>query len=490
MALEFLARVRRATLALTVLAFLAGAVYANPTFGLAVLFGSLWSLTNLRVLESIGRLLFHGQLGGTLPVRDVMWTLAGIPALFLAGWALLASGFELLPLSIGFWLLFIVVVAKAGAIGLAKALDFATGRTAERPIDAVRRPLPARRAQGIVGWALLFVFAGAMSLWAFADPNPAPSSTSDPHATSTQAPAPAEHGSTDAHGATDEHAADQPAAGAHRDEHGEDYGGGATHLPTLPGVIAKLFPNAAWAQTLYKWEDLFFALLATTILVVLFRVGMRNPKLVPGRLQGAVETLATAPRDFLRNSFGPDMVRYTPFVGTIFFYILTMNYLGLVPLMKAPTSSLNTTAALAIVVFLYVLYTAVRTQGLFGYLHHLAGSPKDVVGWAVAPLMFPIELMGELIKPLSLAARLFGNIFGEDMLIALFVGIGAAIMAWQPVPVGFPIHVLFVFLALVMRAVQALVFALLSAVYLYMAQPHGDHDEEHHGAEGAQPAHA
>jgi F-type H+-transporting ATPase subunit a len=488
MALEFLARVRRTTLALTVLAFLAGAVYAKPAFGMAILFGSLWSLANLRVLESIGRLMFYGQLGGKLPVRDTAWTLGGVPALFLGGWALLAAGFELLPLSIGFWLLFLVIVAKAGAIGLAKALDFATGRTAERPIDAVRRPLPSRRAQGIVGWVVLFVFAGAMSLWAFADPNPTPQTTQDPHATSAQAPA--EHGAADAHGAADSHAADEHAAGAHGEEHGDDHGGGAAHLPTLPGVIAGLFPNAQWAQTLHKWEDLFFALLATTILVVLFRLGMRNPKLVPGRLQSFVEMLATAPRDFLRNSFGESMVRYTPFVGTIFFYILVMNYLGLVPLMKAPTASLNTTAALAVVVFLFVLYTAIRTQGLFGYLHHLAGSPKDVVGWAVAPLMFPIELMGELIKPLSLAARLFGNIFGEDMLIALFVGIGAAIMAWQPVPVGFPIHVLFVFLALVMGAVQALVFALLSAVYLYMAQPHGDHDEEHHGAEGAQPAHA
>jgi F-type H+-transporting ATPase subunit a len=112
------------------------------------------------------------------------------------------------------------------------------------------------------------------------------------------------------------------------------------------------------------------------------------------------------------------------------------------------------------------------------------------VGWLVAPLMFPIELMGEFIKPLSLAARLFGNVFGEDLLIAVFVGIGVAILGWQPVPVGFPIHVLFMFLGLIMSAVQALVFALLSTVYLFMALPHG-HEEEHHGAEsGAQPAHA
>jgi F-type H+-transporting ATPase subunit a len=147
---------------------------------------------------------------------------------------------------------------------------------------------------------------------------------------------------------------------------------------------------------------------------------------------------------------------------------------------------------MAVVVFLFVQYTAIRKQGPLGYLHHLAGSPKDLVGWLVAPVLLPIELMGELIKPLSLAARLFGNVFGEDLLIAVFVGIGVALLGWQPVPVGFPIHVLFMFLGLVMSAVQALVFALLTTVYLYMALPH-EHEEhgvdEHLGAEhGAQPA--
>jgi F-type H+-transporting ATPase subunit a len=475
MGFEFLARVRRTTVALTVLVFLAGAVYARPALGLAVFLGSLWSVANLRVLEAIGRLMLSGQLGTAIPRRDVVWTVAGVPALLLGGAVILLSGLPVLGITIGFWLLFAVIVAKAGAIGLARALDFATGRTTERPLDAVRRPLPTRRAQGLAGWALFLIFAGVLSVWAFADP--AADST---------------HGATTTHGSG---AIERTAAGAGEavhveTAHGEEHGSGL-HLLTLPGLLAALLPDAGWVQFLFKWEDAFFALLATLILVLGVRFAMRNPKLVPGRAQAAVEALAQAPRDFLVSSFGPEMARYAPFVGTIFFYILVMNYMGLVPLLKAPTASLNTTAAMAIVVFAYAIWTAIRTQGIFGYLHHLAGSPKDLVGWMVAPVLFPIELMGEFIKPLSLSARLFGNIFGEDLLIALFIGIGAAMMAWQPVPIGFPIHVLFVFLALVMGAVQALVFALLSAVYLYMAQPHGDHDEEHAGADaGAHPAHA
>src|SRR5262245_45622312 len=213
--------------------------------------------------------------------------------------------------------------------------------------------------------------------------------------------------------------------------------------------------------------------------------------MVPGRAQMLLEMAMGGARDFIVQTFGPSMERYVPFVGTIFFYILTMNWMGLVPLLKSPTASLNTTAAMAVVVFLYVQYTAIRYQGPLGYLYHLAGSPKDIVGWAVAPVLFPIQLMREFIKPLSLPARLFGNVFGEDLLIAVFVGIGAALLAWQPVPIGFPIHVLFMFLGLIMSAVQALVFALLASVYLYMALPHHEEHgvDEHLGAEhGAQPA--
>jgi L-alanine-DL-glutamate epimerase-like enolase superfamily enzyme len=72
---------------------------------------------------------------------------------------------------------------------------------------------------------------------------------------------------------------------------------------------------------------------------------------------------------------------------------------------------------LAITVFVYVQYTAIRENGLFGWLDHMAGTPRSAIEWGLVPLAFPIHLIGELAKPVSLSCRLFGNIFGEDMLL-------------------------------------------------------------------------
>lgn len=458
MGFEFLVRARRVTLALTVLAALAGVVYGGASFGLALALGSLWSLGNLLFLEAIGRLLIAGKIGRAPSWRDVMLVLGGVPMLLLGGYGILASGLSLVGATIGFWILFAVVVLKALAIAMAKTLDFATGRSAARASDAVRRPLPSRRALGLAGWAIALLFGAVFVIMAMASPEPR-ASGEKPAVEQSSAP---------------------------------EADSGVPEMPTLPSIVAKATHEAPWAKTIEEWQDPIFSLLATLILVLLVRFAFAKPQLVPGRGQMLLETAMGGSRDFIVQTFGPSMEPYVPFVGTIFFYILTMNWMGLVPLLKSPTSSLNTTAAMAVVVFLFVQYTAIRKQGPLGYLWHLAGSPKDLLGWFVAPVLFPIELMGEFIKPLSLAARLFGNVFGEDLLIAVFVGIGVALLGWQPVPVGFPIHVLFMFLGLVMSAVQALVFALLTTVYLYMALPH-EHEEhgvdEHLGAEhGAQPA--
>jgi F-type H+-transporting ATPase subunit a len=104
-------------------------------------------------------------------------------------------------------------------------------------------------------------------------------------------------------------------------------------------------------------------------------------------------------------------------------------------------------------------------------------------------MIFPLELMGELIKPISLSLRLFGNIFGEDTLIAVMVVLGvqlmgfildtvggSAIATWFP---GLPLHVPFYAVALIGSTVQALVFTLLSTIYISLMLPHG-HEEEAH----------
>ena len=188
-----------------------------------------------------------------------------------------------------------------------------------------------------------------------------------------------------------------------------------------------------------------------------------------------VEALYNFIVDILGPKFGP---RYVPFLGTLFVYILAMNLFGLIPFMDSPTSNLNVTVALALIVFVYAQYIGFRELGVLGWVDHMAGSPRSAIGWGLVPLMLPIHLMGELAKPISLACRLFGNIFGEDMLLVAFASLGITVLAFANLPIGVPLHLPFLFLALLTSTLQALVFTVLSTIYFLLMLPHDDHGHE------------
>ena len=99
-----------------------------------------------------------------------------------------------------------------------------------------------------------------------------------------------------------------------------------------------------------------------------------------------------------------------------------------------------------------------------------------MIGWILVPLMFPLHVIGELAKPLSLSLRLFGNIFGEDSLIAVFATLGVLAISFLHIPIGVPFQVPFVFLALLTGTIQALVFTLLSTIYFALVLPHEFHE--------------
>ena len=133
--------------------------------------------------------------------------------------------------------------------------------------------------------------------------------------------------------------------------------------------------------------------------------------------------------------------------------------------MHSPTNSINTTLALAICVFFMYNIEGVRVKGL-GYFKHFI----EPVGLCF--LMLPIHLIGEVARPASLAIRLFGNLTGEDLTLALLVVLTPFIMGWIPVPV----HVLMIILALLFSTIQAVVFTLLSSIYLSLAiEEHESH---------------
>ena len=177
---------------------------------------------------------------------------------------------------------------------------------------------------------------------------------------------------------------------------------------------------------------------------------------------------------------GPRGKNYVPFVGTLFVYIFTQNWMGLIPGLKSPTSSVNTTAGLAVSVFFYVQWVGLRENGLKNYILHLMGSPKDVVGWAMVPLNLPLHILEEFIRPLSLALRLFGNVLGEDALIGVFAGLGILAVSVFHSPVGLPLQLPFMMLAMLTGTIQALVFSLLSTIYISLMLPHEEHDAHAH----------
>lgn len=300
------------------------------------------------------------------------------------------------------------------------------------------------------------------------------------------------------------HATDEPAAGhaadahhgtdahgdAHGEGHGDDHGGGHGNIPHMANLVAFLKPvlPAAIGDNLYAFVDPFFSIIVIIALAFVFAGVARNLSArKPGRLQMAIEMLVGGLYGLFETVIGPTARRYTPFLGSLFIFIWINNLFGLVPLGHAATSSFQTTTfGLGLATFFYVQYHALRLNGIGGYLHHLAGSPKTAMDWGFSLLLFPLHVLGELIKPVSLSLRLFGNVFGEDTLIATMVILGYLLTGLIPgydslgfLP-GLPLQVPFYFLGLLTSTIQALVFTLLATVYIALWLPHDDHHAEGH----------
>jgi len=253
------------------------------------------------------------------------------------------------------------------------------------------------------------------------------------------------------------------------------HGGGAPEIANIITLLKSLAEENSVVSFLHHWENTFFSGLIILGLVIFARMATRHRAMIPGRLQNFVEFCLESLDNLAQGVLGHYGRHYAPFLGTLFIYIFVMNMSGLVPGLKSPSSSLNTTIGLAILVFLYVQYTGIKRLGLGGYIFHLLGQPRDIIGWIFVPLMFPLHVIEEFIKPMSLSLRLFGNVFGEDVLIAAFVMMGIMILNFTGSPVGVPLQVPFMLLAIITGTIQALVFTLLSTVYIALMLPHKEH---------------
>ena len=228
--------------------------------------------------------------------------------------------------------------------------------------------------------------------------------------------------------------------------------------PNLVSIIAVLFHNAPWTKCLFVWENCIFSLLIILGLIIFSYFASRKKSLIPGRLQNIAEVYVSGVDDFVCGVLGKKGRKYVPFIGTLFIYIISMNFMGLIPFMKSSTTSWSTTLALSLCVFVYVQYTALKENGLIGYIDHLMDKPRGILAYSVfiPLLMLVLHIITELVKPLSLSLRLRSNIMGDDLGMSIIAGMG---LAWLP------LLLMNTFLAIIACIVQALVFCLLSTVY-------------------------
>jgi F-type H+-transporting ATPase subunit a len=231
----------------------------------------------------------------------------------------------------------------------------------------------------------------------------------------------------------------------------------------IPGLDAH---HQYFGFTIHEWLPTIMSCLVGLVLVGFSLWATRKMEKIPRGAQAFAEVVVEGLYNFLSDMLGQYTRRYLPFLGTLFFYILLMNLWGLLPLMHSPTNKINTTLSMAIPVFLFYNFEGIRLKG-WKYFKHFF-EPLFM-----APLMFPLHVIGEFVRPVSLSVRLFGNLTGEDLTIALLVIMTPILFGFIPVP----IHLIMVLMALLFSTIQATIFTLLSAIYLSEAV--GEHEDEH-----------
>jgi F-type H+-transporting ATPase subunit a len=228
-------------------------------------------------------------------------------------------------------------------------------------------------------------------------------------------------------------------------------------------------------QNAYPWVTKFTLLiwLAVAVIIVFFLLAYRRPKLVPGRAQWMAESLYSVGRDSVAGEvIGHDGLRFAPYLATLFVFILVGNLFSIVPLIQvSPNAHIAFPAVLAIISYLLFNYVGVRKHGLGNYLRMNLFLPG--VPWPMYVLLVPIEFFSTFIlRPFTLAVRLFANMFAGHVILLVFTLGGFVLLSSQSLFIR-PISVLswamaiaLTFFEILVAALQAYVFALLTASYV------------------------
>src|SRR5215216_5429117 len=224
------------------------------------------------------------------------------------------------------------------------------------------------------------------------------------------------------------------------------------------------------AENAIPWYTVMFFIACILSVVIIWILKGKLSESEPGHGQQTLEVSVLAVRNMIDDIIGPHGLKYFPVVMTFAVLILVSNLMGLFPLFMSPTSATSVTFALGLSSFLYYNYIGISENGLFRHLKHFAGPI-----WWIAPLIFPIEVISNLIRPFSLGIRLFGNLFADEKVLETVANLVPGITWFAPIL----LMPLSVFVALI----QTFVFILLSQLYLSEVSHaphdfHADHTEE------------
>jgi len=198
-----------------------------------------------------------------------------------------------------------------------------------------------------------------------------------------------------------------------------------------------------------------YALLASVILILVAIVVRSSLQLIPTGIQNFMETVIDGILNLCEENIGHHWARhFFPLIATIALFIAVGNFMGLIPGFASPTSNINTNAAMALPVFFATHVYGIYAHGI-GYLKHFCGPIRSVFALPLMILMFVIEFIGHLVRPVTLSVRLFGNMVAKHYLLAVL-----GLLAPWVIPTAI------LLLGVLVSVIQAFVFTLLATLYL------------------------
>jgi F-type H+-transporting ATPase subunit a len=220
--------------------------------------------------------------------------------------------------------------------------------------------------------------------------------------------------------------------------------------------FVKLFELAGLGDFAHHYPWVVYSWVVMLFLILVAAMATKTVSLIPGKAQNFWEIVISGMEEFMVDITGDEGRWFFPLIATVFLYIAVCNLSGLLPGFFPPTASLNTTASCALVVVIFTHIIGLKYHGV-KYIKHFLGPI-----WWMAPIIFPIEVIGHLARIMSLSFRLFGNMMGHELVLGILFMLAGAFFA------PLPIMAMGIFVAFV----QAFVFFLLSIMYFSGAMEH------------------